>query len=374
VLALNYPGSTGRGARYESRFTTADVADALQAALDYLWSQHVDTVVSWSISTGHRVQAELLAHRFGVSAVIDQAGRDPRGLRPDAERQHVPYLSISGVNDDGGTDPSVDVPYPGGHDITVESDFRMVLDRVRAFLDRAPPWRYQAPPSLDGGLVLDPAHTGNPRDPNRHGSLAEADLTFELARVLLHGCLAGRPVVLTRTGQPTLERGPAASVRARAALLDVDPTAAMLSLHFNASPPHAHSDDLTSAFVSIDHDRTELELARGLVEAMQTIGVAPKLGYPELAHVPLASVAPGVFSRDLYLLRRSPHVRQHARRAAPRVLFEALYYDDEAESRRLRERTLDDDGIWVRPRLREIGDAICPAVSRFLDEAAPPKE
>ncbi len=372
VLALNYPGSTGRGAAYEQQFGPDGIADALQAALDYLWSQHVEKVVSWSISTGHNLQFELLAHRFGISALVDQAGRDPRKLRAQAERQHVPYLSILGVNDEGGGDPSVDVSYPGGHDITFEPDFRMMLARVAPFLRDAPPWRYRAAPPLDAALVLDPAHAGNPRDPNRHRDLTEAALTFELAHTLMNGCLKGRPVILTRTGQPTLESRPGTSVQRRVAFSDVIPAAKLLSLHFNASSRTGKSENLTSAFVPIPHQQAETELAAALVTAMRGAGIGPKLTYPELAKVPLESLLPGVFARDLALLRRSAHVRSHARIPPPRVVFEVAYYDDDAESRRLAERSLAADGTWVRPRITEIADAICPAVLRFLADAPPP--
>ena len=368
VLALNYPGSTGRGAAYENRFTPRDTTDALQAALDYLWSQHVETVVSWSISTGHRLQIELLAHRFGVSAMIDQAGGEPRYLKAEAARQHVPYLTIIGENDKDGADETVDVRYPGGHDITFEPDFRMVLAKVDSFLRDAPPWRYHAPPSLDGNLVLDPAHSGNAHDPNRDRGLTESELTFQLANTLLNGCLAGRPVILTRTGQPTLEKSPVRSVRERATLLDENPEAALLSLHFNASPPHKKGDNLTSAFVPFHPQEREQRLAEGLVSAMRDAGVAPKLTYDELAGVPLESLRPGVFARDLYLLRRSPHSRLHLRQGPPRVVFEVAYYDDDAENERLQERVLSPDGTWVRPRIAEIARAICPAVSAFFGD------
>jgi N-acetylmuramoyl-L-alanine amidase len=369
VLALNYPGSTGRGARYESQFESAAIADALQAALDYLWAHHVEKVVSWSISAGHNVQLALLAHRFGVSGVIDQAGGDPGEVKAQATRQHIPSLSIVGINDRGGGDAAVDVSYPGGHDITFEPDFRMVLERVGSFLRAAPRWRYRAPPSLHGALVLDPAHTGNARDPNRSHGLAESALTFQLAHTLMSDCLVGRPVVLTRTGDPTLEDGPAASVRERATLLDVNPEAKLLSLHFNASSAKEKSDNLTSAFVPSDHQEAETHLAGELVGALQGMGIGPKLTYAELANVPLERLAPGVFARDLYLLHRFARRRVHVRPAPPRVVFEVAYYDDDAENQRLQERSLSADGTWVLPRIEEMAKAMCPAVLHFFDDA-----
>ena len=109
VLALEYPGSTGRGALYERRFTPADLRDALQAALDYLWAQHVERVVSWSTSIGRRVQLEMLAGGLEVSAIIDQGGGDPRGLRDEAEQRHLPYLRIPRIAGGPGAIPSSDV-------------------------------------------------------------------------------------------------------------------------------------------------------------------------------------------------------------------------------------------------------------------------
>jgi hypothetical protein len=365
VLALNYPGSTGRGARYESRFGAVAVADALQAALDYLWAHQVEQVVSWSISAGHGVQRVLLAHRFGLSGMIDQAGGDPGTVKVQAAQQRIPYLSISGVHDRGGDDAAVDVSYPGGHDITFEPDFRMVLERVGPFLRNAPPWRYRTPPALRGELILDPAHTGNARDPNRHRGLAEAELTFQLAHALMRDCVADRPVIVTRTGHPTLEETPAASVRARARFLDAHPEAKLLSLHFNASSKEERSDNLTSAFVPSHYQDAETHLAGELVAALEGLGIGPKLTYPELAKVPLERLAPGVFARDLYLLHRSSHVRP----APPRVLFEVAYYDDEAENRRLQERVLSADGTWVRPRIEEMAAAMCPTVLEFFGDA-----
>jgi len=371
VLALNYPGSTGRGVQYEGQFASNQLADALQAALDYLWSHHVEKVVSWSISTGHHVQLELIAHRFGVSAVIDQAGRDPRPLRAQAARQQIPSLSIIGRNDTGGDDDTVDIRYPGGHDITFEPDFRMVMAKVEPFLRAAPVWRYHAPPALDGELVLDPAHSGNARDPNRHHGLTESELTFQLAHTLMNTCLTGRRVTLTRTGSATLEKSPIASVKGRALLLESNPEAKLLSLHFNASSGGAKSENLTSAFVSIRPGDGDKRFASALVAAMQGIGIGPKLSYPELSKVPLQTLEPGVFARDLHLLRRSEHGRLHLRQSPPRVMFEVAYYDDDAESQKLKERSLSADGTWVSPRIEQIASAICPAIIRFFGENEP---
>src|SRR6185369_5442639 len=52
VLAVNYPGSTGRGAAYEGRFRADALGDCVRATWNYLAENGVGTVVSWSVSSG----------------------------------------------------------------------------------------------------------------------------------------------------------------------------------------------------------------------------------------------------------------------------------------------------------------------------------
>jgi hypothetical protein len=74
VLAVNYPGSTGRGADYEKAVDRASLEACLVAVFDHLERASVTTIVSWSISSGSALQALVLAREDPVAAIIDQAG------------------------------------------------------------------------------------------------------------------------------------------------------------------------------------------------------------------------------------------------------------------------------------------------------------
>jgi len=140
VMAVNYPGSTGRGAAYEESYAD-DVAleRALRSVWDHLRRERVSTVVTWSVSAGSRLQRVLLARGFPISAIVDQAGFDNRDLVSMAARASVPLFSIRGRHDRFGPDTRVDHLYEGGHDITHPADFADLFAAVPAFLESAPP-------------------------------------------------------------------------------------------------------------------------------------------------------------------------------------------------------------------------------------------
>ena len=136
VLAVNYPGSTGRGASFERAFSPAADAQTIDAAMSYLAAHHARTIVSWSVSTGSTIQDVLLDHRTPVSAIVDQAGSLPEARRREAAKRNIPYLSIHGEFDVGG-EARHDILYPGGHDLLRYTDFVRIMVEVKAFLTSA---------------------------------------------------------------------------------------------------------------------------------------------------------------------------------------------------------------------------------------------
>ena len=139
VMAVNYPGSTGRGAAYEERFRDDDAqADALRSVWDELRRRRVSTIVSWSVSAGGRLPRILLARDFPLSAVVDQAGFDNADLVSLAGRAGVPVFAVRGRHDTFGPGTRVDLLYEGGHDITHPADFAALFAALGRFLSSAP--------------------------------------------------------------------------------------------------------------------------------------------------------------------------------------------------------------------------------------------
>jgi len=134
VLAVNYPGSTGRGAAYEGRFDAASVGDCLSAVWHHLERESVTTIVSWSISSGNAVQELLLARGHAVSAIVDQAGRGRSRILELAAERGVPVLTLRGRHDRSGPVDRIDHAYAGGHDITLRRHFEEAMAAVAAFL------------------------------------------------------------------------------------------------------------------------------------------------------------------------------------------------------------------------------------------------
>ena len=137
VLAVNYPGSSGRGAAFERTFEPTALAQTIGAALTYVTDHHAHTIVSWSVSTGSALQDVLLDQNIHVSAIVDQAGSVVRQRRRQAALLDIPYLSIHGEFDANGEEMH-DVLYPGGHDLLRYRDFVHAMAEVMAFLATAP--------------------------------------------------------------------------------------------------------------------------------------------------------------------------------------------------------------------------------------------
>lgn len=357
VLAYNYLGSTGRGRDFESRFSSKALLDPLEAVIAYLKSNRVEEIVTWSVSTGGSLQRILLENKVAISAMVDQSGGDKDvDRRKMAKKQGIPYMNIRGAYDSPESHP-VDFLYQEGHDITMYDNFHRMFERVLKFLRWARPIRNEQPPSVETDIILDAGHEGNPSDPNVADGFQEAELTFEFANHVKRLCLADKNVAFVRLGNPGLisfDR----SLKERAGFIRRYSKTPVLSLHFNASPATYKSDDLTSVFLRPDAGLQEKEIANDMIRAMGVLKIQPKEDYPELAGK-IVKLAPGVFTRYLALLRiPTPSCK---------FLFEATYYDDPAEQVRLRVRELTEDGVFLRPRLRELAKAVCPSVRRMLE-------
>jgi hypothetical protein len=203
VLAVNYPGSTGRGAVYEARFRPAELADCVRAVWDYLRENDVRAVVSWSVSSGITLQTAVLDARVPVSALIDQSAWGRSTIRQDAAGRGIAVFTIRGRHDPYGPTDHVDFWYPGGHDVTMAVDFVALFDGVAPFLAavRSVSWDDE-----DAGtaLLLDAS-----------AAPADESVAFELATHLRRTCLADRAVAVTPTGVPAL--APPDHVRAHGA-------------------------------------------------------------------------------------------------------------------------------------------------------------
>ncbi|HXJ34800.1 MAG TPA: hypothetical protein VMS22_12270 [Candidatus Eisenbacteria bacterium] len=136
VLAVNYPGSTGRGRSYEARFDDASLLDCASAVWSHLHARGARYVVSWSVSSGNVAQLVLLRNDFPLSGIVDQAGWGQVALRIEAERRGVPVYTIRGRQDVHARSESekVDLWYDGGHDVTLPAQWTAVMDGVGRFL------------------------------------------------------------------------------------------------------------------------------------------------------------------------------------------------------------------------------------------------
>ena len=354
VLAVNYPGSTGRGAAFEALFTEEGaLLDTVDATLAYLRENGVDTIVSWSVSTGEALQARLLDAERRVSAIVDEGGGRMGELRARAEAKRIPFFGIAG-RFDPIFDPraKIDFVYDGGHALLHLEHFTAMRRSVEPFLARAAPLDGTSPSANKASLVLDPGHEGNASDPNRAGTLREAALTFELATAILDECALDPPARLSRTGSASLvSRSEALARRAEAIKASATPA---VSLHFNASDPAHKSENLASVLLPSTPDPQEVAAGARILDGLLGVGLGPKQEYPELSAV-ARRVAPGIFTRGgLAVLSGTAR--------ACRLLVEVAYYDDAREQERLTKRVLASDGAYVRPRVRELAHALCPAM------------
>jgi len=193
VLAVNYPGSTGRGGGFEARFRADALGDCVRTTWDYLAENGVETVVSWSVSSGITVQTAVLAQQVPVSALVDQSAWGGSDVRATATARGVPTFTIRGRHDPYGPAAVVDFWYPGGHDLTMADDFTALFAAVGPFLASAPRVTWPAPANI--GTVLEVT-----------APEAEGWLAFELATHVQRACFHAGDVATIPTGVPPLAR------------------------------------------------------------------------------------------------------------------------------------------------------------------------
>lgn len=132
VLALNYPGSTGRGRPYElqSRDITAQ-RKAVAAAFEFFAQHHAEQVVGWSVSAGSNLLYATLRQRLPYTALVDQAGFRTAAIQTLASSINIPLLTVRGENDIRSNEAQLefDYVYAGGHDITYLPYFQELFRR-----------------------------------------------------------------------------------------------------------------------------------------------------------------------------------------------------------------------------------------------------
>ena len=145
VLAVNYPGSTGRGADYEARFRPEDLRACIRAVWQQLARRGALRVVSWSVSTGITPQLLLLDSGLPVSALVDQAGWGRSPIVERSEERGLPLFTIRGRYDDRTPVSRVSFGYDGGHDLARVEDFAALFAALEPFLANAPEIRIGVP-------------------------------------------------------------------------------------------------------------------------------------------------------------------------------------------------------------------------------------
>ncbi|MCB0353709.1 MAG: hypothetical protein KDD64_09300 [Bdellovibrionales bacterium] len=139
VVALNYPGSTGRGLSFESKFERDALVDSLRTLSVYLReNRHSSHVVLWTISTGFSLARLWAQEGLPLSAHVSQAAAAQRPLRQKLRAaftvREIPVFSIRGMNDrfPGG---EVEFEYEGGHDIIDPHQFTEMTSKIAPFLE-----------------------------------------------------------------------------------------------------------------------------------------------------------------------------------------------------------------------------------------------
>lgn len=203
VLAVNFPGSAGRGTPYEARSSGAELLDTFRAAVDYLQSSGVERIVSWSISNAGVFQHLALTNSLPLSGVVDQVSNNPN-LRVLAKRAHVPYFAIRGSYDSRREQGPAELFYPEEHDITEAESFKQLAVAVTPFLRSLP--RLPLPgsePSPNATLVLDFEDDAPGDSPGTAAGRSVLGLAAELSRV----CLPESTTVFTKRGNRSVRSG-----------------------------------------------------------------------------------------------------------------------------------------------------------------------
>ena len=141
IFAFNYPGSSGRGADYESLLSNAAVQRAaFRSVFDFIREQGVQVLVTWTISSGFALQEFLLSSFESPSGIVDECGGDNSGIRKAAQEKRVDYFGIRGTNDhvEGNV---VDFMYRGGHVLFSPTEFERLFIVLDKFLNSLKPWK-----------------------------------------------------------------------------------------------------------------------------------------------------------------------------------------------------------------------------------------
>jgi pimeloyl-ACP methyl ester carboxylesterase len=134
VLAVNYPGSTGRGNQFESKITLSSLSASIRDCVGFLRKNKIQTVVLWGASRGNTVVLYSLNKDLLVDGIIDEAGFDNAQLVALSSSLMIPYFSIRGKYDTYNPAIPVNFMYEGGHDMTREQDFILLTDAIKKFL------------------------------------------------------------------------------------------------------------------------------------------------------------------------------------------------------------------------------------------------
>jgi len=144
VLAVNYPGSTGRGAAYERAYRRPDVRDCIDAVWHHLAAVQPTHVVSWSVSVGITPQLLLLERGHPLSGVVDQAGWKRTTIVAVTGARDLPLFTIRGRYDPDTPVERVSFWYDGGHDLQRGEDFVALFAQLEPFLAALPAVRWPA--------------------------------------------------------------------------------------------------------------------------------------------------------------------------------------------------------------------------------------
>ncbi len=144
MLAVNYPGSTGRGAAFEYIRDEATHIDSIKSVFAYLKQQKAQRVIVWSLSYADKLQKEILENNLPVSAIIDDVGILPQdSLKILALQKNVPYFAIRGKFDHLSKSQSPNFLFEsGGHGMTNPHDFELLFTALTPFLAKANTWTY----------------------------------------------------------------------------------------------------------------------------------------------------------------------------------------------------------------------------------------
>lgn len=141
VLAVNYPGSTGRGIQFEREINLTTLRNTAAAAIQYLSQRMPDTqILSWSVSFGSAVHDAMIQADIRVAAFVEESPTTTTGYRRTVSSQRgIPYFVIGGTMDAGRLNrDEYDFVYTGGHDLNHYIDFIGMTQAANRFFTTIP--------------------------------------------------------------------------------------------------------------------------------------------------------------------------------------------------------------------------------------------